>query len=153
MNIAIKIKNFDVKNLIISEKCKNNVMTNSFFYRFYYSDDSFISNGLSISFNIKNINIEKYYTKIKCHFKKNDHNTEIIKLLSNIENDILKQFNINSKPTHRLKEQLSQYFIKLFNDEYHKFKNLDNLEILLKISGMWLTNNEYGLTFRFYFVK
>ena len=83
---------------------------------------------------------------------KNEHNTEIIKLLSNIENDILKQFNINSKPTYRLKEQL-QYFIKLFNDEYHKFKNLDNLEILLKISGIWLTNNEYGLTFRFYFLK
>ena len=49
MNIAIKIKDFDIKNLIISEKCKNNVMTNSFFYRFYYSDDSFISNGFQFT--------------------------------------------------------------------------------------------------------
>jgi len=154
MLISLNSEQFDKNNIIISEKTRNNVIDDSFFYRFYYSDDSFNTNGIYIKFNIKDIKIEKYYNKLKCIFKNNSHNNKIINNIINIERDILTKFyNIsNLSKTFRISEQLSNSYIKLFSEGFNNFKSYDNITFLLKISGLWVSNSEYGITFRFYIV-
>ena len=59
MYISLNTNQYDINNVIISEKTKNNIMTNGDFYRLYYSTEDIILNGLHISFELKNISIEK----------------------------------------------------------------------------------------------
>ena len=68
------LKPIDIKELWeaenITDKTKNNILTGGDFYRIYYSDQYFTSNGLFIIFSLKNVKIERYFNKIKCIFDK-----------------------------------------------------------------------------------
>jgi apolipoprotein N-acyltransferase len=48
-------------------------------------------------------------------------------------------------PQYKIAEQLDQYYIKLYN-QY----NNDNIQLMLKISGIWENQKHYGLTYKFY---
>jgi len=154
MLISLNAQQFNKDNIIISEKTRNNVIDDSYFYRFYYSDESFNTNGIYIKFNIQDVKIEKYYNKLKCIFKNNSYNTKIIQDIIKIEKDILEKFYgiSNLSKTFRISEQLTNSYIKLFSEGFNNFKLYDNITFLLKISGLWVSNTEYGTTFRFYIV-
>ena len=63
-----------------------------------------------------------------------------------IEEDILRKVNITDKvPQYKIYEQLKNGNIKIFSESIDKIKNT----FLLKISGIWETKNEYGLTYKF----
>ena len=74
MHLTIDTNQFDVHNVMISDKTKNNIMSNSDFYRIYFSNDYFTLNGISISFTLYNLNVEKYFNKIKCNFEESVKN-------------------------------------------------------------------------------
>ena len=153
--ISINIDDFDKDKIIISEKTRNNVISNSDFYRFYYSDDYFNSNGIYINFKLTDIMAEKYYNKIKFIFNENNNNNKVIRNIMDIERSILHKFNSvsnSSRPSHRINEQLTNSFIKIFNEHFNSYNHHQEVEFLLKISGLWVTQSEYGLTFRFYIV-
>jgi hypothetical protein len=70
--------------------------------------------------------------------------------LKSIEESILDKICINNKkPVFRLYEQLNSGNIKLFKDslKLHKI-NKDN-EFIIKISGIWENEYEYGITYKF----
>ena len=48
MLLCLRHDEFDKKNILINNRIKNNVINNSYFHRIYYSDDSFILNGITI---------------------------------------------------------------------------------------------------------
>ena len=154
MFIALNTQKFNKNNTIISERTRNNVIDDSYFYRFYYSDDYFNTNGIFIKFNIKDIKVEKYYNKLKCIFKNNQYNNNIIKNIINIEEQILEKFYriSNSPKTFRISEQLSNSYIKLYSEGFQNYTTYDNIDFLLKISGLWVSNSQYGITFRFYII-
>ena len=154
MFIALNTAQFNKNNTIISERTRNNVIDDSYFYRFYYSDDYFNTNGIFIKFNIKDIKVEKYYNKLKCIFKNNKYNNNIIKNIINIEDQILEKFYriSNSPKTFRISEQLSNSYIKLYSEGFQNYTTYDNINFLLKISGLWVSNSQYGITFRFYII-
>tara|TARA_B100001093_G_scaffold182379_1_gene174983 strand:+ start:5339 stop:5803 length:465 start_codon:yes stop_codon:yes gene_type:complete len=154
MFIALNTAQFNKNNTIISERTRNNVIDDSYFYRFYYSDDYFNTNGIFIKFNIKDIKVEKYYNKLKCIFKNNQYNNNIIKNIINIEDQILEKFYriSNSPKTFRISEQLSNSYIKLYSEGFQNYTTYDNINFLLKISGLWVSNSQYGITFRFYII-
>ena len=52
---------------------------------------------------------------------------------------------INKIPKFDIYEQMIQGTVRLFQDDTHLTSNL----FILKISGIWETINEYGLTFKF----
>jgi len=108
-------------------------------------------NGVHLYFDLQNIHLESYFNKIKCTFDK-VRNKSVIDNIKQLEKDILSVCpNENKTPTYRIEEQLSQGFIKIFSeDEYRKF-NYQNVQILLKISGVWTDAANYGITFRFFF--
>ena len=89
--------------------------------------------------------------KIKCTFGRSNNNT-IIEFIKNIERDILGVSpGEGNVPVYRIEEQLSQGFIKIFSDDEYKRTRVANIQILLKISGVWTDSTNYGITFRFIF--
>jgi hypothetical protein len=93
--------------------------------------------------------MEKYYNKYKCIFQLNLYNKEIIDKIKLIEYNLLKKYKhlCNNKiPQYKICEQLRIGYIKIFNNVNSK-QNCHNF--LLKISGLWETSNEYGITFKF----
>ena len=150
MLLTINSEQYCTENILFSEKTKNNILTNGDFFRIYYSDQLFTTNGIFLLVNFKNIKIEKYFNKIKCIFDRNT-NKKLIGLIKNIENSILRNCPIKYKvPRYRIEEQLLQGFIKIFG-EYSKLQfQYENMPILLKISGVWSDDTNYGITFRFF---
>ena len=144
------IKNYDNSKLILSEKQKNTILQGSDFYRIYYSDENITINGIYLQYKITNVNIQKYFNKIKCIFDL-DKNSQVISNILNLEKNILNNFKnfINKDQEFIIKDQLRQGFIKIFTEKdivYGKYKDIN---LILKISGLWVQENSYGLTFRF----
>ena len=154
MFLTINHKNFNPHNIIISEKTKNNVMIGSDFHRLIFSDEHCSSSGIFITFSLENVIIDKYFNKIKCQFEKTNTNNYNISSIKAIEKMILNKFNNirNKSLTCRIKEQLKNGYIKLYGDDTISYGKHKNINFLLKISGIWVSNqsNEFGLTFRFF---
>lgn len=152
MLLTLSPSQFEIKNTLFSEKVENKVINNSDFYRIIYSDDISILSGINIYFNLNNISIEKYFNKIKCCILDNS-NTTVINLLKNIENDILDKLEIpikNKKKILNIASQFNNEYIKIYTSKYVSYGKKTTLGLLLKISGIWESTDEYGLTFRFF---
>ena len=66
-----------------------------------------------------------------------------------LENELLSALNLENKEKKCLiKEQLDNHFLKIINDRNNILKKIDNCNIIIKISGIWESKTEYGLTFR-----
>jgi len=155
MFLIIQPKDFNKNFLMLSEKTKNNIMNDGYFYRLYYSDEYGTSKGLFLGFELNQVNIEKYFNKLKCGFDTTD-NSNIIGFIKAIEKSILdimpeKQ---GKYPTYRIEEQLQNGFIKIFyNNNQTTPTKYTSVKLLLKISGIWTNVKEYGVTFRFFFIR
>lgn len=146
MLLCLKEHEFNKNNVLINNKIKNNVINNSYFHRIYYSDDSFILNGVSIEFNLKNITIEKHFNKVKINFNSKDNINTIEKLMF-IEEDLMNMFNYTKKRKLLLREQLVNNYIKISNSNKN-LKKYTEIKLILKISGFWESAYDYGITFR-----
>jgi len=151
MLLVLRPDQFHNEYIMFSDKTKNNILTGGDFYRIYYSDPHFTSNGLFIVFSLKNVKIERYFNKIKCTFDK-VKNRKIISFIKNVEQKLLEIAPPQTKiPTYRIEEQLNQNYIKIFSEDKIDPVNLDSANILLKVSGIWTDESNYGTTFRFFF--
>lgn len=140
MNIILPIKEISLDNIFFNESVKNTVVDNSNFIRIIYSNCDLILNSL--------------YVKVDIYSNKKTNNSNIgnpeayminlINLIDNLERDILNKYSTNKPQNNKLKEQL-QYYIQKFN-----FNCSDSaISYLLKISGIWETNNMIGLTYKY----
>jgi hypothetical protein len=149
MNIVIDIDEFNKDYIFLQEPVKNNIIDDSKFIRIIYSNNIFAVNTVYITFNLNISQIENYFNKHKFVFNVKQ-NTKPINQLKSIEESILdKVFINNKKPVFRLYEQLNSGNLKLFKDnlKLHKI-NSDN-EFIIKISGIWENEYEYGITYKF----
>ena len=145
MNIVKNIDQFDDNNLFFCEPIKNNIINEGSFIRILYSTHNMVLNGIYLLLVFNDIICEKYYNKYKCSFNVNVH-ADTIESLKKIEENILKKYTIQNKiPQFKIYEQLSNGNIKIFND----FGNKTNESFILKISGIWETTKNYGLTYKF----
>jgi len=155
MFLIIQPVDFNKNFLMLSEKTKNNIMNDGYFYRLYYSDEYGTSKGLFLGFELQQVSIEKYFNKLKCGFNTNG-NSNIIGFIKAIEKSILdiipeKQ---GKYPTYRIEEQLQNGFIKIFyNNNQTMPTKYTSVKLLLKVSGIWTSAKEYGVTFRFFFIR
>ncbi len=155
MFLIIQPKDFNKHYLMLSEKTKNNIMSEGWFYRLYYSNEEGTTKGLFLGFELKKVTIDRYFNKLKCTFDQKQ-NSNIIGFIKAIERAILDimPHKKTKKPTYRIEEQLQNNFIKIFfNNQQNIPKNYDSVKLLLKISGIWTGNKEYGVTFRFFFIR
>jgi hypothetical protein len=145
MNIVKNINQYNEDYVYFCEPIKNNIMNNGNFIRIIYSTSFFILNGIYISIQINYTSIDKYYNKFKCSFDTNQYK-ELIEKLKIIEKGLLKKSGILGKiPQYKIYEQLKNSNIKVFSDSFDKIGNT----FLLKIAGIWETETEYGLTYKF----
>ena len=115
------------------------------FIRILYSTFNVTLNGIYLFIQLNDITSEKYYNKNKCTFNVNSHR-ELIEKIKVIEENLLKKIEINDKiPQFKIFEQLINGNIKFFCDTNTKFNNT----FILKISGIWETQINYGLTYKF----
>ena len=150
MFLAIKDKNININNIVISEKKKNNIINDSYFYRIYYTNNNFISNGIVVNYKFIIYNMENFFKKIKLNFKEKD-NIHNIRNIIMIEQQLLNYFTTVKTKKYLLREQLKENFLKIQNNNGNI--NLSNLNLVLKISGYWETSKEIGLTYRFFITE
>ena len=147
-NICKLVKTIEQYNedfVYFYEPIKNNIMNEGQFIRIIYSTPLFVLNGIYIVVNINYTNIEKYYNKFKCTFDINQYK-EMINSLRLIEEGLLKKVNIYGKiAQHKIYEQLKIGIIKVFSESSDTINNT----FLLKIAGIWETEEEYGVTYKF----
>jgi len=145
MYVVLDIDHFNINNIFYQEKVKNTVMDNSNFLRVNYSNDIFTLNGIFIKFNLQLYTIEKSFNKYKCLFDIKAHH-DIILHFSAIEKHMMEKHSVTTKtPIYRISEQLNNGFLKIFNEAECKTNN----DFILKIYGIWETDCEYGLTYKF----
>lgn len=126
--IAENIDNIQYYNIFISESNKNN----NNFIKIFYSNNIFFLNSIYINLNIVNIKLSNN----KIIFD-SLYNFEKIK---NLELFILNNVNINKEPILKLSNLLDNKILK-FGEELFNY-------YILKISGIWETNENYGITFK-----
>lgn len=145
MNIVKKLDQFNENYIYFCDPIKNNIMNNGTFIRILYSNNFVVFNGIYLFIELNDLIIEKYYNKYKCSFN-TIVNKDIIDRIYEIEDSILKKINIPDKiAQYKINEQLKNGIIKLYND----FSTKTNTCFILKISGIWETNYNYGLTYKF----
>jgi len=153
--LAEKLEEIDYNYIILYEPIKNSIIQYSNFYKIIYSNDLITYNGLYIIFSLEN----SYLNKDKCYFNiHNNNNNNIINMIIDLENYILNLFDNSKNKIYKLKEIINSGFIKYnFNDnieEYFTFQNYDLLNqdtiynFILKISGIWETKLNIGITFK-----
>ena len=82
-------------------------------------------------------------------FDKQYNNAEIL-VISTIERELLSKMNIIGKtPIYRISEQLVNGHVKIFIDNNNTSNKRTSNEFIMKISGIWENEFEYGLTYKF----
>ena len=144
MYLVSTIEQYNKKNLYFCESIKNNIMNDGSFIRILYTTELITLNGIYILINLNDIISEKYYNKYKCTFN-TIINKNMIDKLKTIEEDILIKYKTSKTPLYKIYDQFKLGYIKLFSD----VKNIQNNIFILKISGIWETQYNYGLTYKF----
>ena len=148
MNLAITTNQFNINNVFFQEAIKNTIMTDSNFIRIVYSDALMMLNGICLEFTLPIIYIDKSFNKFKCNFDKLLNHT-LIQAICKAEYDILakcSEKNTQKIPIYRISDQLRNGIIKVIN---LSTTNSINKKFIVKISGVWSNDLEYGLTYKF----
>jgi len=147
MNILLDINDFNIENVFLMES-KNNIVINGTFIRILYSCDFFTMNGIFVLFPILNFE-RKYFNGKNIMYFDIKSNFDTISLFSNLESDIIDFYIIkngikNKKRVTTIGTQLKNGMIKYYNFTNHSFQN----KFYLKISGIWETTAEIGITYK-----
>lgn len=152
MNFTIHENNFTIDNVLLMDSKKNIIMDGSF-TKMNYLSQYLTMNGLFFYINIdlKNRNsIEKQYIHYDPY---TEYNLPIIQFLSNIETELLNYY-LSSKQKNKKKntlfsKQLYTGYLKVTQDG-----NIDRLSVkkrlVVKISGIWETTEEIGITYKIF---
>lgn len=151
MNIVITHNQYNNNNIYFNEPIQNTIMDNSKFIKILYSNENIMLNGLFLLMPIKNNIYENYFKKIKVSYDVN-HNRDILLHMYNIEHNILSKYKCLKSPRYTLYETLHSGVLKLFPPVVSD-NNLfsQNKDFILKISGIWENENDYGLTYKILF--
>ena len=152
MNIVIQPFTVNPSNIHFHDAVNNTVMDDSTFIRLGYSNCDLTLNGVYLDVPLVVNRIDKYFHKYKYIFDYSN-NMDIIDSLVKIENMILNNLHINTiRKTCKLKEQLLHNSIRVFENIDSTPKSLvpGKYNFTLKISGIWVTQRECGLTFKFF---
>lgn len=145
MNLVKRLDQYNHNLIFLCEPIKNNIMSEGNFIRILYSTENVIFNGIYLLLTFNDITYEKYYNKYKCNFNINNYK-DTLERIKVIEDDILNKCNIKNKiKQYKIYDQLKNGNIKVFCENTFK----PNCQFILKISGIWETNYNYGLTYKF----
>lgn len=147
MNVVIKEEQLNISNVYYTEPIQNIIMDNSQFIKVVYSTPDIIMNGIFLLIELKHTVKERYFKKIKISYDLAINKTMLYRIYE-IENQLLTKYNkLNKTPRKIIYETLCSGVIKMFpNNESDVINN--NNSFILKISGIWENDTEYGLTYK-----
>ena len=150
MNIVLNLDQYNEQYVYFCEPIKNTIMNDGNFIRILYSTNNAVFNGIYLLITLNDILCEKYYNKYKYIFNINiENHRNLIEKIKTVEENILKNINIENKiPQFNIIEQFKNGYIKLFQNVNNN-QNNNCYNFILKISGIWETSNNYGLTYKF----
>lgn len=152
MSLVIDINQYEDKYIYFCEPTKNTIVNNSVFIRLLYTTNYMTLNAIYLFFTINDIACEKHHYKYKYSFNINK-NIKTIEKIRDIEKSILDKYTIDNKiPCYDIYTFFKNGYIKNFNQSDY-FKNYENINIILKISGIWVTNDQYGLAYKIEHIK
>ena len=140
-------------HLHFSEPVQNAVINDSCFVRIIYSDGDVSLTGIMIPMYFSSVTIFKSFNKNIIMYDLHSHR-DMISKICDLEFSILDRYNRFLKmyqnshkfPVYNLTTQLRSCSVKLFDDID---KQMDDCNIVLKISGIWENDREIGITFKF----
>ena len=153
MQIALSPEQFNVYYVLYGNRSRNTIVENSNYINVNYSTELMTLNNICIYFSLHDFVIDEYYNKFKCEYENNDHNRSVALKLSYIEKKIIDKYlsQTASKPFYKLKHQFdTTNRIKVFNLKTDTKIKQSSGKFLLKISGLWENEDEYGLIYKFY---
>lgn len=142
------------QNIVYHQPVRNTVMDESIFMRIGYSNPLFTMNGVYMTMRLKGEVSDSFFNKSRLSFQLDPDNLEQIDKIVKLEQEILRRAGISDKEKMtKLKDQLFTRHIRVFNNDPEQSETLcsdNNDEIVVKISGVWITEKAYGLTFKFF---
>ena len=145
MIICNTIDKFDIHYFHNCDPIKNSIIQNGKFYRLLYSSKNFTMNNIYCILEHSSIFYEKmdnhkYKYKVKFF-------PRTINLVKQLEEQLLKKINYSNKRRSQLKiyEQISNEYVKIMD---YGLSSINNLKVLLKISGIWENEHNCGVTFK-----
>jgi hypothetical protein len=146
MYLVLDPAQFDRDHIFFQPPVKNTVMDRSDFVRIIYSDSLIALNGVCVAAFLPTLSRERYFNKVKCGLDRSVTG-KVVAELCQLEVAILSRYEPPGKsPVYRIADQLGSGFIKLFTDAPPA--DLSDMYIL-KLSGIWETEGQYGLTHKF----
>ena len=155
MSVIFKFNDYDENELYFIESVKNNVKSNSYFSRIIYSTSFIALKNIYFSFNLHNVKYRDQYLKTIIFFEEGKNELEqLYEIERNIINKFIAYKKIYNKdaviyPTYCIKNQFKLNYIKVFKNSTFTNVNSESPEIFIKISGIWQTDNNVGITFKF----
>jgi hypothetical protein len=151
MNIVFDYEDFHSENVFFLDR-KRNVVIDGFFSKLLYSDQYFTMNGIFFSIPLqlrKNTTKDNKYIHFYPHDIKNIYN---ITKLSEIENSIINYYKKNQGVMEKrnnlvLTNQLYNGCFKIYKE--NSFPPHQIKKYMLKISGLWESADEVGITYKF----
>jgi hypothetical protein len=151
MNISIDLQKLLLSNIFFSDK-KRNIIMDGNFSKIVYSNEWFTMNGLYVLFPIDSSGIEKRNGKSMLKYNPyNNNNLSIIQEFARLENRIIDYYKITYNCTLKSSNFLSR---QLYSGVMKLYKEFNSLEIetptqyILKISGVWESHSEVGITYK-----
>jgi hypothetical protein len=151
MNLILE--EIDPKCLVYYQPVCNTVMDESEFMRVGYSTSLFAMNGVYTTIQLNGEVSDSFFNKSRISYQLDSDNQKQIDKIVKLEKDILSRAGISGREEMtKLKEQLLSKSIRVFNNDPEITTPIssENTEIVVKISGVWMTDRAYGLTFKFF---
>jgi len=146
MNLICNINDYTNDNIFFMETKTNMIMQGSF-TKLFYSNEFVTLNSIYLSFILKHStfkNCQKFFLTNINYLE----NKTTLSMITYIENELLKQYNelydVNKKKKYLLRDNLHNGSLKIY-----KQQQVNNGNIYLKISGVWESDDEYGITYKF----
>jgi hypothetical protein len=153
MNILLNISDFCPENVFFLESKENNIMKGDFI-KILYSTEEFTTNGIYFDFPIQGFE-RKVFNNKKIVFFDTFSQNEFISQISKIENDIIELFLKNEsfqnnkphckKRINSIQSQINNGIMKYYN---YSDKVCECPKFYIKISGVWETALDIGLTYK-----
>ncbi len=134
----MNLNQYSNDNVILNEPVKNQIFNDSTFSRIVYSNHIITTNGIHLKLDIKGVSVDKKLYKNNVLFNIYN-NRDLITCVQSIETLILSSYD-KKDPIYTLRNELNSGRITVHDCKEH---------IVLKISGVWETELNCGITYKF----
>jgi hypothetical protein len=149
MNLILDYSQFDVHKVHFLDT-KKNIIIDGIFTKMVYLDHIVSLNAIYILFPC-NYCIDRGATRNNIMFSLNtQENKDIMDLETAILNTYMKHYQVNKKMNANLSTQIMNGRTRLYREGTSiGDSTVESPDIVLKISGVWETENEVGITHKF----